>query len=145
MTTDITRTDYPTDPSEGTPVETPPNTWLPTVIDVYPWLGYAYSYKNWHSGHGSTRIELSDTRLVSVHRLVAWLQYWDTQLRDMSTTGMANQVGSLSLDFTKGAALVKQEASRTLQELASLIDVPLLKDKYYPKKTGSSLMVKSLF
>ena len=141
---DISRTDYPRDPVEGTPVEVPPMTWVPTTIDVYPWLGYALPYRNRHEGQGNTRVEAGDARIEAVHRLVAWLQYWDMQLRDMTTTGMANQVGQLELDFAKGASMVKMEASRTLHELATLVDVPVLKDKYYPKQKRAPFQVTSL-
>jgi hypothetical protein len=144
MTTDITRTDYPIDPTEGTPLEIPPNSWLPTTIDVYPWLGYSFRYKNRHTGSGDTRVEASDARIVQVHRLVAWLQYWELQLRDMTSTAMANQVGQLTLDFGRGSAMVKIEASRTLHELATLIDTPILKDKYYPKQRRQPFQAVSL-
>ncbi len=144
MATDITRTDYPTDPSEGTPMEVPPNTWIPTTIDVYPWLGYSYRYRNRHTGLGDTRIDASDPRIVQVHRLVAWLQYWELQLRDMTSTAMANQVGQLSLDFPRGVATVKLEASRTLTELANLIDTPLYRNKYYPDQKRQSFQTTSL-
>lgn len=144
MTTDITRTDYPTDPVEGTPMEVPPNTWIPTTIDVYPWLGYSQRYKNNHTGLGDTRITADDARIVQVHRLVAWLQYWELQLRDMTSTGMANQVGQLALDFAKGVAMVKIEASRTLNELAMLIDTPIYRDKFYPKGKRQPIAVVSL-
>lgn len=142
--TDITRTDYPTDPIEGTPVETPPNTWVPTDIDVYPWLGYNQTYKNRHTGIGTSLISTTDSRIVAVHRLVAWLQYWDSQLRDMVTTGMANEVGSLKLDFVRGAAMVKNEASRTLYELATLLDIPVWSDKYHPRQKSQPFQVTSL-
>ena len=141
---DITRTDYPTDPVEGTPVEVPSETWVPTTIDVYPWLGYYMRYKNKHDGTGDTRVEATDPRRTQVHRLVAWLQYWEIQLRDMVTTGMANQVGQLQLDFLRGSAMVKSEASRTLMELSVLVDVPVLHNKYLPKQKRQPFQVTSL-
>ena len=143
MPTDITRTDYPTNPTEGTPYEVPPNTWVPTTIDVYPWLGYSFRYRHRHTGLGDTRVDAGDPRIVQVHRLVAWLQYWELQLRDMTSTAMANQVGQLSLDFAKGASMVKLEASRTLNELATLIDTPVFRDKYYPKGKRQPFQVTS--
>jgi len=144
MTTDITRTDYPLDPVEGTPLEMPTNTWVPTTIDVYPWLGYSFRYRNRHTGQGDTRVDAGDTRIIQVHRLVAWLQYWEVQLRDMTSTSMANDVGQLKLNFVQGVMTVKIEASRTLAELATLIDTPVYKDKYYPKGKRQPFQAVSL-
>lgn len=144
MATDITRTDYPVRPDDGTPLEIPTDEWLPTTIDVYPWLGYSFRYRNRHTGLGDTRVEATDARIVQVHRLVAWLQYWEVQLRDMTSTSMANEVGQLKLNFVQGVATVKIEASRTLNELATLIDTPVYRDKYYPKGKRQPFQAVSL-
>lgn len=144
MPTDITRTDYPTNPDDSMPLEVPTEEWLPTTIDVYPWLGYSQRYKNRHTGLGDTRIEADDPRCTQVHRLVAWLQYWELQIRDMTSTSMADQVGQLNLDFVRGVGTVKSEASRTVKELAMLIDTPVWRDKYYPQGKRQPFQVTSV-
>lgn len=129
---DLTVTDYPLDIS-GKPIglrEIASTQWVPTHIDVFPYLGYTDTLKRHVASPGQTLVLATNPNAYRVHWLVAWLLYYDNVIAISTEDSVATVVGDLQVDFKRQLALIYRRCGEIVEELARMVDVPVRYNKY---------------
>lgn len=101
---------------------------MATVLEISEVLGYHEVIE--------TEFPISTTRMARIDSLLTALSVVDTSLNSVMTDGMAERVGDLQLNYSKYLAMLRNEGSRILREIASLSGIPLRYDRFLQ---GSSI------
>ncbi len=92
-------------------------------------LGYGTNYSEYLPFITNLPVHIGNR----IDSLVTSLNAIDTALNDAPLDSMAVKIDKLEVSYTQHLALLKQEASRILEEISALVMLPINYDRYQRK------------